>query len=206
MPAAAPDRPKRVRLAHDERRGQILAAARRLLADRPFSEVSMQDLADEAGVARGLLHHYFGSKREIYLEVVREVVRVPTVPLPDVEGLAAAEVWERGVDAWLDHIETNRDLWLAYLGAGVTGSDAQVEAIIDEGREAVARRALAAMGVDPARAAPEVLAVVRAFGGLAQEITREWLERGRLDRVQARTVLAGGLPLLLQQLRQSTRH
>jgi AcrR family transcriptional regulator len=199
---AAPDatRPRRVRLEHDARRRQILASARERFTALPYSEVSMQGLADAAGVARGLLHHYFGSKRELYLEVVRELVRTPTVPVPDLAGLSREEVWERSVDTWLDHVEANRDLWLDSIGAGAAGRDPEVEAIIEEGREAVARRSLLAVGVDPRTAAPEVLAVVRGFGGLAQEVTREWLERERLDRAQARVLLVGALPLLLDRL------
>lgn len=194
------DRPRRVRLGHDERRLLILASAREQFTSRPYSEVSMQGLADAAGVARGLLHHYFRSKRDLFLEVVRELVRVPTIPLVALEGLAPAEVWERSVDAWLDHIEANRELWLTSIGAGATGRDAEVEAIVDAGREAVARRALAAMGVDPATATPELLAIVRGFGGMAQEVTREWLERERLTRPQAQALLQGALPLLLERL------
>lgn len=200
MAANDPERPRRVRLGHDERRNLILATARRQFTARPYSAVSMQDLADDAGVARGLLHHYFRSKRDLFLEVVRDLVRIPTVPRPDIDGLAPTEVWERSVDAWLDHIEANRELWLTSIGAGATGRDAEVEAIIDDGREAVARRALAAVGIDPSTAAPEVVAVVRGFGGLAQEVTREWLERERLDRTQARVLLVGALPLLLDRL------
>lgn len=200
MAATGADRPRRVRLGHDERRALILATARQQFVARPYSEVSMQDLADAAGVARGLLHHYFRSKRDLFLQVVRDLVRVPTIPLPDLEGLSTAEVWERSVDAWLDHVEANRELWLTSIGAGAAGRDAEVEAIIDEGREAVARRALATLGIDPAAAAPEVLAVARGFGGLAQEVTREWLERERLDRAQTRALLLGALPLLLDEL------
>lgn len=73
MSEGAPTR-KRVRLEHDERRQQILAAARRLFCDRPYSEVSMADLASAAGVTRGLLHHYFGAKRYLYLEVTRQLI------------------------------------------------------------------------------------------------------------------------------------
>lgn len=189
-----------MRLEHDERRRQILASARDLLTTRPYTDVSVQDLADAAGVTRGLLHHYFGSKRELHLEVIRELVRLPTVPLPDLDGLPREEVWRRSVDAWLDHIEANRELWLDSIGAGAAGRDAEIEAIVERGREAVARRSLAAVGIDPRSAAPEVVAVVRAFGGLAQEVTREWLERERLSRPQARALLVGALPLLLEQL------
>ncbi|MGA2927292.1 MAG: helix-turn-helix domain-containing protein, partial [Solirubrobacteraceae bacterium] len=56
------------RLEHDQRRSQILACARELFSQRTFTAVSMSEIARDAGVARGLLHHYFGSKRELYLE------------------------------------------------------------------------------------------------------------------------------------------
>ena len=34
-------------------------------------------------MARGLLHHYFGTKRELYLEVVRTLMRMPSNPVPE---------------------------------------------------------------------------------------------------------------------------
>src|ERR1700732_1109937 len=74
--------PRWQRLEHDERRGQILACARRLFSERPYAAVSTTEIAREAGVARGLLNHYFGTKRDLYLEVVRSLVRMPSNPVP----------------------------------------------------------------------------------------------------------------------------
>ncbi len=79
--ATAPG-PRWQRLEHDERRAQILACARRLFSERSYAAVSTSEIASEAGVARGLLHHYFGTKRELYLEVVRTLVRMPSNPVP----------------------------------------------------------------------------------------------------------------------------
>jgi len=45
-----------------------------------------------------------------------------------------------------------------------------------------------------------VRAIVRAYGGFAEEVTREWLARSRLSREQARRALRSALPLLLEQL------
>src|SRR4051794_41427462 len=75
--------PRWTRLEHDERREQILSAARRLFSERPPGSVSTTDIAREAGVARGLLHHYFGTKRDLYLEVMRSVLRYPPLPEPE---------------------------------------------------------------------------------------------------------------------------
>jgi AcrR family transcriptional regulator len=189
-----------VRLDYDERRQLILDAGRRLFCQRPYSEVSMADLAASAGVARGLLHHYFGSKRDLYLAVMRELIQVPTIPLPDDASLDAQQVWEASVEGWMRLIESNRELWLTAIGAGGTGRDAELEEILDEARELTAARALEALGLDVAAAPAELLALVRGYGGLAQEITREWLERERLTRDQTSALLRAALPALLEQV------
>ena len=189
-----------MRLDYDERRQLILDAARRLFCQRPYSEVSMADLAASAGVARGLLHHYFGSKRDLYLAVMRELIQVPTIPLPDDTSLDAQQLWEASVEGWMRLIESNRELWLTAIGAGGTGRDAELEEILDEARELTAERALEALGLDVAAAPAELLALVRGYGGLAQEITREWLERERLTRDQTSALLRAALPALLEQV------
>ncbi len=63
----------RTRLSPDARRQQILDAAGRLYRERRYDDVSIEELAAAAGVARGLLHHYFGSKRELFLAVMTRV-------------------------------------------------------------------------------------------------------------------------------------
>src|SRR3954471_8478205 len=87
MPATAP---RRTRLEHDERREQILAAARRLFSERPPAEVSTIEVAKAAGVARGLLHHHSGTRRELYLEVLRSMLRDPALPQPEAGDLPGA--------------------------------------------------------------------------------------------------------------------
>lgn len=197
-----------MRMDHADRRAAILAAARRLLAERPLDEVSMADFADAAGVARGLLHHYFGSKRELYLAVVRDVVRVPEIPVPeDAADLSFEQVWEASVEGWMRLIEADPEHWLRAVTAGGAGHDLEVLAILDESKELIVEQALQALGVTDAT--DELRALARGYGSLTEEITREWLQRGRLSRDQAKTVLLRALPLLVEsvlpELRQRTR-
>ena len=192
--------PRWNRLEHDERRSQILAAAAKLFSERHYASVSTKDIADAAGVARGLLHHYFGSKRDLYLEVAREMLRVPTLPLlVDADG-SREEIWASSVDGWLDLMEANRETWLTATRAGETGDDPQLREILDEASEIVVERVLEALGLAGDDAPPALRAVVRSFGGLAQEATREWLERGRLNRAQVRILLVGIMPLIAREL------
>ena len=58
--------------ASEERRRQILAGAVRAFARKGFHAARVGDIATEAGVAHGLLYHYFGSKEEVLRTVFSE--------------------------------------------------------------------------------------------------------------------------------------
>jgi AcrR family transcriptional regulator len=184
--------PRWARLEHDERRSQILACARRLFSERHYGAVSLTDIARAAGVARGLLHHYFGSKRDLYLEVVRSMVSMPIQPvLADLDGRDREQVLAEGIDRWLEMLSRNRETWLAARGAQGFGHDPDVEAILEDAREAATDQVIAALrpDADPAAAPPELRALVRAYAGLAEATSLEWLLHRRLSREQAHALL-----------------
>lgn len=183
----------------DERRSQILAAGRRLFSERGFSSVSTTEIAAEAGVARGLLNHYFGTKRGLYLEVVREMVRFRSQPVPEyVNGATPQDRLDESIERWLEMVSRNREAWLAAVGAEGLGRDPEVEAVLDDAREQATARLIETLGLGPvADAPPELHAVLRAYGGMAEAATREWLERGRWSREQVAGFLKTALPLLV---------
>lgn len=184
----------------DARRDQILAAARRLFSTRGYSAVSTTAIAAEAGVARGLLNHYFGTKRGLYLEVVREMLRVrPAQEVPEyVNGTTPHERLSESIDRWLEMVARNREAWLAAVGAEGLGRDPEIEAVLDEARERATATIIEVLGLGPAATAPpELHAVLRAYGGMAEAATREWLERGRWSREQVAAFLKAALPELV---------
>ena len=186
--------PRWRRLDHDERRQQILACASRLFSERTYAAVSTTDIAKEAGVARGLLHHYFGTKRELYLEVVRSLMRMPTNPVPmQAPGRGIDVVLSESVERWMQMLEHNRGTWLAAIGTRGIGRDPEVEAILDEARERAVDRLIEALQTYEAASAPPALrATIRAYSGFAEAASVEWLERGRLTREQLQTLLVQG--------------
>lgn len=213
--------PRWQRLEHDERRRQILACARRLFSERNYTAVSTSEIAREAGVARGLLHHYFGTKRNLYLEVVRTLVRMPSNPVPlqsrhrspgssgetgraghkpgPEQGIEA--VIDDSVERWLTMLERNRGTWLAAIGARGLGRDAEVEAILDQAREQAADRLIETLQTfEAAQAPPELRAMIRAYSGLAEAASAEWLERGRLSREQVHVLLVRGFLSLVRDV------
>jgi AcrR family transcriptional regulator len=186
--------PRWQRLEHDERRRQILEVARRLFSERNYATVSTSEIAREAGVARGLLNHYFGTKRDLYLEVIRDVVRMPSNPVPlQAPGRGLEHIISEGADRWLTMLERNTGTWLAAVGAQGLGRDPEVEAILDEARERAADRLVEALQTYEAAEAPtELRALIRAYSGMVEAASIEWLERGRLTREQVRAVLVQG--------------
>ena len=179
------------RLDRDERREQILLCAHELFERNNYSAVSVGEIAEAAGVTRGLLHHYFGTKRELYLEVVREMVRLPELPLPvDAAGRTVEDVLDESVAMWLDRVEDNRHTWLAAIGGEGLGSDPEVRLIVERARETVAAQLLVVLGIEAEpETSPELFAVILSFGAMAEGATAEWLRNGRLDRDQVHTLL-----------------
>ena len=184
-----------------ERRLAILAAARRLFSERGFSAVSTTEIAAEAGVARGLINHYFGTKRELYVEVVREMVRFHSQPVPEyVDGATPQDRLEESIERWLEMVARNGEAWLAAIGAEGLGRDPEIEAVLDEAREEATVRLIEILGLGPAgNAPPELHAVLRAYGGMAEAATREWLERDRWTREQVASFLKAALPRLVDE-------
>ncbi|CAN5622558.1 TetR/AcrR family transcriptional regulator [soil metagenome] len=191
------------RLARDERRAQILACARRLFSERHFGAVSTTEIARTAGVARGLIHHYFGTKRELYLEAVRSMLSMPLQPVPtEVDGRDPEQLLGEGVDRWLELLARNRETWIAARGAQGFGRDPDVEAILEDARQGAVDQVIEALrpGTDPAAAPAELRGVARAYAGLAEATSLEWLQHGRLTRPQARALLYEAFVAIFRQV------
>jgi AcrR family transcriptional regulator len=181
------------RLDPDQRRAQLLSCAVRLFGARPYADVSTSDIAAAAGVARGLINHYFGTKRDLYIEAVRVLVTIPAVA---VEQLPAGDLPTRvgaSVTWFLDVVSRHRTSWLA----AVDGGDPDVRRVLAEADEVAAASILTAVGV---AATGEHRAIMRAYCGLAKATAREWLERGALDRDRAHAVLATTLATLVREV------
>ncbi|MEV6910405.1 TetR/AcrR family transcriptional regulator [Amycolatopsis sp. NPDC051071] len=193
--------PRWRRLEPDERKEQIFACAARLFGDRPYSEVSTSDIAAEAGVARGLINHYFGTKRELYLEIIRRALTVPRLAveiLPEGPLELRADV---AIDWFLDMVTSQEKMWLAAIAPEGIGRDLEVEQILEEADRESADRVLEAVGLSRESEHGQVLnALVRAFGGMVKAAGREWLVRGALNREQVHTLLSKSLVTLVGEV------
>lgn len=55
---------------------RLMAAATRLFADRGYDRTSVQDIVEAAGVTKGALYHYFGSKDDLLHEIYARLLRL----------------------------------------------------------------------------------------------------------------------------------
>ena len=189
LPGVRVEAGPRRRLEPDARRQQILSVAVRLFGERGYADVSATDLAQAAGVARGLINHYFGTKKDLYLEVIRVML---TVPGGAVAGLPPGDLTTR-VDAlvtwFLDVVSRHSTSWLAAINAGGMAADPDVDRAIGEAIDAAADGVLEATGF-AGRGSAALHAMARSYVWLGTSTAREWLQRGVLTRPQVHQLLA----------------
>jgi TetR/AcrR family fatty acid metabolism transcriptional regulator len=71
--------------AHEYKRRLLLDAAVRVFARKGYHAARVGDIAEEAGVAYGLLYHYFSSKEEVLRSVFRETWRALIATIESVQ-------------------------------------------------------------------------------------------------------------------------
>lgn len=192
---------QRRRLEPDQRRSEILAVARTLFGERTYSAVSVSEIAQRAGVARGLVNHYFGDKRRLYLEIVRQMLIVPSSVAQNLPRTTIEERLSICVDRWLDVVERNEELWLSAIGSEAIGQDRDTEKILLEADEVATDHILqAAMLSDVVEGREKLRAMVRAYGSMLKAASREWLVRGALSRADLHVMLTRTILHLLQSV------
>ncbi|GES31112.1 TetR family transcriptional regulator [Streptomyces angustmyceticus] len=75
-------------------RERILAAARAEFAERGYDKTSVRGIAKAAGVDAALVHHYFGTKEQVFAAAI-ELTFAPALTMPDALAGGGADVGER---------------------------------------------------------------------------------------------------------------
>lgn len=163
------------RLATDERRRQLLEVGSELFATSPYDEVWIDHVAGRAGVSRGLLYHYFGSKRGFLHAVIeREVAQILSATEPDPQ-LAPAEQLRQSLGAYIAYVQEHPHGYRA-LFRGAPGGDHTVRALIDANLDHQAERILLGAGEDPSSAPPMVRLAVRGWLSFVISTALDWLD------------------------------
>ena len=184
-------RPKRIRLDNDQRRAQLLALARAAFAERAYDDVSIDDIAKHAQISKGLLYHYFPTKRDLYVaalaEIADELVEAVT-RMPDGQ-IAPVDRVRTSVDAYLDHITRHSRAFVALMRGGI-GSDPEVAAVIEGVRTRLFDKFLAGSPFASLVAGDPRFAIgVRGWIGFVEAASIDWCANPRISRLELRELM-----------------
>jgi len=179
-------RPTTKRLPPDERRRQILGAAREVFAHRGPEDPTVDDLAAAAGISKPILYRHFPSKRELYLAVLEDhladLIRRLWVGLS-----ASANPRERlrgALQAYFEFVDERPDGYRMLVEAGSRmdpGTRERLGTAWDTLADGVARTVgdiLRGAGLDPTGAP----VYARALIGMAQGVAEWWTRTRRVPK------------------------
>jgi len=166
------------RLPAPRRRRQLLDVALGIFADRGFHPASMNDIAEAAGVTKPVLYQHFGSKRELYLELLDDVGD----QLRDEIGKATSgaggprQQVEAGFTAYFRFVHRQQAAFQILFGGGARRDEEFAEAVSRV--EASIADAIAVLidieGLDAERQRLLAYGIV----GLAEGTSRHWITSG----------------------------
>ena len=168
----------RVRLEPEARRAQLIELGLKELETR--GELSAIDrISEAAGISRGLLFHYFRTKKAFRVAVIRaaaERLLEASDPAPDLDPIGRLHAGLRGFSSF---VSENRSLYLALL-RGAAGADPELQGIFDDTRERLVERVIEGLGVSGH--VPVVRTALRGWVGFVEESTLEWLRHGGVEQ------------------------
>ncbi|MDV3128821.1 TetR/AcrR family transcriptional regulator [Mycobacterium sp. 21AC1] len=160
--------------AIDTRR-RLLASAVELFSDTSYEDVAVADIAKHAGVAHGLLFHYFGNKRGIFLEAMehaadqlREAFVAPT-------DLPPGALVREALRSHLTYLGAHRGLALRLVLSG-RSVDPKAWEVFESARWLALDRILSALNVLDENDALRM--TMRAAAAAVDEASVHWLRNG----------------------------
>jgi AcrR family transcriptional regulator len=188
----------RTRLDPGRRREQLLDLGVEQLAVRRLDDLSIDTLAEVAGISRGLLYHYFSSKRDFHLAVLRRMAdQVVAITAPG-EDLPPLEQMVLSLEAYVDFVSANHESYVSFARAAAAG-DEEFHRIYEEARAALTDRifdhagheVLAELGVVDS---PAVRLMVRGWSASVEDVVLTWLDDDRgISKQELLEMLASSL-------------
>jgi AcrR family transcriptional regulator len=129
VPAASPTRVRgrrATRPSGDDREAAILRTLEDMLQQRPFAEISVDDLARGAGLSRPTFYFYFASKDAVLVRLFARAITASGAEQqqqPDTVIEHPEQAWHDGIYAFFDSLRPHRAVVLAGLTAMATNSE-----------------------------------------------------------------------------------
>lgn len=171
-------------MAPDDRRQHILSVATAMLDARPIDVISINAVAQAAGVSAGLLHHYFGTQRKFRHAVAHAAAwDLLSQIAPDPELSPAAQL-RGGIDAFVGYVARRPGVYLAVASradAGLRSLHRTIRSVLTTWLTA----GLARAGVP---VTPAVTMTIAGWLGFTEEALLDWLTSPRMTQAELVTV------------------
>ncbi|MDF3302365.1 TetR/AcrR family transcriptional regulator [Streptomyces sp. K1PA1] len=169
------------------RRAELIAIGRTLFADTSYDALSMDDIARQAHVAKGLIYYYFHSKRGYYLAIIEDSVADLVAFAAGGAALPPVDRVQRTIDGYLRYAEHNQAAFRTIVSGGV-GFDAEVHAVRDGVREAIVAT-IAEGAYGRTAIAPLARMGLLSWVCSVEGATLDWIDRPGLSRETMRDLL-----------------
>ncbi|MGV9450420.1 TetR/AcrR family transcriptional regulator [Streptomyces sp. NPDC003635] len=166
------------RLSVEERRSQLLAAALSLFAHRAPEEVSLDDVAEAAGVSRPLVYRYFpGGKQQLYEAALRSAAEELRLCFDEPREGPLLPRLGRALDRYLTFVDEHDAGFSALLQGGSVVETSRTTSIVDGVRRAAAEHILRHLGVtDPGL---RLRMTVKVWITAVEAASLLWLDEGK---------------------------
>ncbi|MFF4352759.1 TetR/AcrR family transcriptional regulator [Streptomyces sp. NPDC001530] len=177
MTSEVPTRAYR-RLSVEERRSQLLEAALSLFAHRAPEEISLDDVAEAAGVSRPLVYRYFpGGKQQLYEAALRTAAEELEHCFAEPPEGPLTERLSRALDRYLAFVDQHDAGFSALLQGGSVVETSRTTAIVDGVRRAAAEHILDHLAVD--EPGPRLRMTVRMWITAVEAASLIWLDEDK---------------------------
>ncbi|CAL9580726.1 HTH-type transcriptional regulator BetI [Streptomyces sp. enrichment culture] len=166
------------RLSVEERRSQLLDAALSLFAHRAPEEVSLDDVAEVAGVSRPLVYRYFpGGKQQLYEAALRSAADELRHCFDEPHEGPLLPRLSRALDRYLAFVDQHGTGFSALLQGGSVVETSRTTAIVDGVRRAAAEHILSHLGV--AEPGPRLRMTIRTWITAVEAASLIWLDEDK---------------------------
>ncbi|MDG9716537.1 TetR/AcrR family transcriptional regulator [Streptomyces sp. DH24] len=166
------------RLSVEERRSQLLDAALSLFAHRDPEDVSLDDVAERAGVSRPLVYRYFpGGKQQLYEAALRSAAEELEQCFDEPREGPLLDRLSRALDRYLAFVADHDTGFSALLRGGSVAATSRTSAIVDGVRRAAAEHILSHLGVT--EPGPRLRMTVRMWITAVEAASLIWLDEGK---------------------------
>lgn len=179
----------RTRRTAEDRRRQLIGIGLQMLVSRPIHQITIDEVAETAGISRSLLFHYFPTKKDYYVAVVQAASRRLLRQIaPERHGPPTAQI-RAIMDDYVRYFERRRVPFVALYRSPT--ADDWVRSIHEDTQRALTRRVLDALGGVPQPEAVEL--VIRSWWAFAEELTIGWTARDLANRAELVDLLVTSL-------------